>query len=121
MQEAVRDRLTAAAGRWTDAVFRLLRPLEASARDRRIVSALVREGPTLMRPAPRTPFNGPLSSERDFGWVELPFADIRQIKGALGGTVNDVVLTIISGGLGRYLRSRGYIPPTASRFARCAR
>jgi diacylglycerol O-acyltransferase / wax synthase len=108
MHEAVRDRLTAAAGRWTDALFRPLRPLEASARDRRIVSALVREGPTLMRPAPRTPFNGPLSSERDFGWVELPFADIRQIKGSLGGTVNDVVLTIISGGLGRYLRSRGY-------------
>jgi WS/DGAT/MGAT family acyltransferase len=107
MQEAVQDRMTAAAQQWTDFLFGLARPYEPSARTHRLVSAFLSEGRTLLEPAPRTPFNGPLSGERDFGWVELPFDEIRWIKSVLGGTVNDVVLTIISGGLGRYLRSRG--------------
>jgi WS/DGAT/MGAT family acyltransferase len=108
MQEAVRDRLTVAAQQWTELVFGLARPFEPSARGHRLVSALLTEGRKLLEPAPRTPFNGPLSAERDFAWVELPFDEIRQIKSLLGGTVNDAVLTIISGGLGRYLRARGY-------------
>jgi WS/DGAT/MGAT family acyltransferase len=108
LEDAVRDRLTEAAQQWTDAAFRLLRPLESSERDRRLIGALLSSGPRLLRPAPRTPFNGPISSQRQFAWVELPFAEIREIKGVLGGTVNDVVLAIISGGLGRYMRSRNF-------------
>jgi diacylglycerol O-acyltransferase / wax synthase len=108
LQDAVRDQLVQAARRWTEDTFRLLRPAETAARDRKIATALFTDGPRFMRPAPPTPFNAPLSSERDFAWVELPFTEIRQIKSTLGGTVNDVVLAIISGGLGRYLRSRGY-------------
>jgi diacylglycerol O-acyltransferase / wax synthase len=64
--------------------------------------------PTMLQPAPRLPFNGPLSAERQFAWVELPFAEVRSIRSALGGTVNDVVLAVISGGLGRYLRAHGH-------------
>ena len=34
-------------------------------------------------------------------------ADFKTIKHALGGTVNDVVLTVVAGGLRRWLRARG--------------
>ena len=34
-------------------------------------------------------------------------ADFKLVKNALGGTVNDVVLTVVAGGLRRWLRSRG--------------
>jgi WS/DGAT/MGAT family acyltransferase len=40
-------------------------------------------------------------------WVRSRLADFKEIKDALGGTVNDVVLTVVSGALGRWLRSRG--------------
>ena len=33
---------------------------------------------------------------------------MKAIKNELGGTVNDVVLAVVSGALGRYLRSRGF-------------
>jgi WS/DGAT/MGAT family acyltransferase len=115
MQEAVRDRMTAGAQQWTDFLFGLARPYEPSARAHRLLSAFLAEGRKLLEPAPRTPFNAPLSGERDFGWVELPFDEIRWMKSVLGGTVNDVVLTIISGGLGRYLRSGGYPTDAALR------
>jgi diacylglycerol O-acyltransferase len=108
LQEAVRDRLTEAAQQWTEAAFRWLRPAQASAQDRKMASAIMRTGPRLLTPAPPTPFNGPLSPRREFAWVQFPFTEIRQIRSALGGTVNDVVLAVIAGGLGRYLRAHDY-------------
>src|SRR5439155_24740768 len=58
--------------------------------------------------APPTPFITPLTTERRFAWQAHPFAEIRAIRSALGCTVNDLVLTILSGALGRYLRSHGH-------------
>jgi hypothetical protein len=39
--------------------------------------------------------------------VRNQLEDFRYVKGVLGGTVNDVVLAVVSGALGRWLRSRG--------------
>jgi WS/DGAT/MGAT family acyltransferase len=39
--------------------------------------------------------------------VRSRLEDFKEIKDALGGTVNDVVLAIVAGALGRWLRSRG--------------
>src|SRR5262249_52732720 len=96
-----------AANQWTEESFRLLRPGETGERGRQLLSALVSTLPSVLKPAPRLPFNAPLSTERQFGWAEFPFSEIRAIRAALGGTINDVVLTVIAGGLGRYLRGRG--------------
>jgi diacylglycerol O-acyltransferase len=63
--------------------------------------------PNLLSPAPRVPFNGPISAERRFAWAEFPFGEFRRVKSVLGGTVNVVVLTVIAGGMGRYLRALG--------------
>jgi diacylglycerol O-acyltransferase len=58
--------------------------------------------------APHSPFNFDIGTHRRFGWVRASLGDIKQVKNELGGTVNDVILTAVAGGLGRYMRSRGH-------------
>jgi diacylglycerol O-acyltransferase len=58
-------------------------------------------------PAPEVPLNVEIGSHRRFIWARCKLADFREIKSALGGTVNDVVLATVSGGLRRWLAARG--------------
>jgi diacylglycerol O-acyltransferase len=58
--------------------------------------------------APETPFNVPIGPHRRFAWVRTSLPDMKRIKNHFGGTVNDVVLAVVAGGLGRYLRARGH-------------
>src|SRR4051812_18707285 len=60
-----------------------------------------------VNPAPDVPLNTPIGPHRRVWWVRSRLEDFKEIKDALGGTVNDVVLTVVSGALGRWLRSRG--------------
>jgi WS/DGAT/MGAT family acyltransferase len=39
--------------------------------------------------------------------VRSRLSDFKEVKNALGGTVNDAVLAVVAGGLGRWLRTRG--------------
>jgi diacylglycerol O-acyltransferase len=57
--------------------------------------------------APECPLNVPIGTHRRITWVDAELADLKEIKNSLGGTVNDVFLTIVSGALGRWLRTRG--------------
>jgi diacylglycerol O-acyltransferase / wax synthase len=58
-------------------------------------------------PAPDVPLNVEIGSHRRFMWERCQLEDFKQIKDALGGTVNDVVLTVVSGALRRWLDRRG--------------
>ena len=107
LQDSVRDRLTEVARIATDETFRLLRPSQVEARVRQLASAVTSSAPNVLRPAPRVPFNGTIGPERRFGWAEFSFGEFRHVKSVLGGTINDVVLAVIAGGLGRYLRALG--------------
>jgi WS/DGAT/MGAT family acyltransferase len=50
------------------------------------------------------PWNaGLITPTRSLAWLTLAFADVRAIRNALGGTVNDVVLAILSEAAARYL------------------
>ncbi len=60
-----------------------------------------------LNPAPATPLNVGIGPHRRYAVVRQQLADYREVKNALGGTVNDVVLTVVSGSLARWLRSRG--------------
>jgi WS/DGAT/MGAT family acyltransferase len=60
-----------------------------------------------LNPAPETPLNVPIGPHRRVRWVRGSLADFKAIKDSLGGTVNDVVLAVVSGALGRWLRTRG--------------
>jgi diacylglycerol O-acyltransferase / wax synthase len=57
--------------------------------------------------APPTIYNQPIGPHRRFNWVRVSLDDVKAIKNELGGTVNDVMLTIVAGALGRHLRRRG--------------
>ena len=57
--------------------------------------------------APPSPYNGDIGPHRRFTWVRMSLADVKAIKDALGGTVNDVMLAVVTGALGRDLKRRG--------------
>ncbi len=60
-----------------------------------------------LNPAPETPLNVEIGPHRRYAVVRHELADYKEVKDTLGGTVNDVVLTVVSGALARWLRSRG--------------
>jgi WS/DGAT/MGAT family acyltransferase len=62
---------------------------------------------TGLNPAPSTPYNHSIGPHRRFTWMRANLADVKAIKDELGGTVNDVVLSVVAGALGKHLRGRG--------------
>ncbi len=60
-----------------------------------------------LNPAPQTPLNVPIGPHRRLELVRCELADFKTVKNAYGGTVNDVVLTVVAGALRRWLRLRG--------------
>jgi WS/DGAT/MGAT family acyltransferase len=60
-----------------------------------------------LNPAPETPLNVPIGPHRRITWLQTDLADFKTIKNALGGTVNDVVLAVVAGAIGTWLRRRG--------------
>ena len=107
LQEAMRHRLGQLNESWTNAAFDAMRPRQMADRVREMAAASAATLPVSTAPAPRTVFNRPVSKERGFAWAQFSFPTVRAVKSALGGTVNDVVLTVLAGAIGRYLRERG--------------
>ena len=60
-----------------------------------------------LNPAPETPLNVPIGPHRRFVAVTSQLEDLKTIKNAFGGTVNDVVLAVVAGALRSFLISRG--------------
>jgi WS/DGAT/MGAT family acyltransferase len=60
--------------------------------------------------APHTILNTSITAHRRVAFTELALADIKTVKGALGGTVNDVVLATCAGALRAYLDKHGALP-----------
>jgi len=60
-----------------------------------------------VRPAARSSLSGQIGRQRRYAWARASLADIKTVKGEFGGTVNDVVLAAISGGLRALLLARG--------------
>ena len=61
----------------------------------------------IVRPTPQTSLTGPIGPHRRYAWTAADLADIKRIRHAHGGTVNDVVLALITRGFRDLLRSRG--------------
>jgi WS/DGAT/MGAT family acyltransferase len=51
--------------------------------------------------------NGPIGPHRRWDWANTTLAEVKQIRSAMGGTVNDVVLAVISKGFRELLLARG--------------
>jgi diacylglycerol O-acyltransferase / wax synthase len=60
-----------------------------------------------LNPAPHTPLNVDIGPHRRIGIVRFELDEFKQVKNALGGTVNDVMLTVVAGALREWLHSRG--------------
>ena len=76
----------------------------------RMTEALVAVGALAwggLQPAPSSIFNVHVGPHRRFTWVRGDLDEFKAVKNALGGTVNDVVLTTVAGALGRYMRLHG--------------
>lgn len=68
------------------------------------VAAAVR---TAARPVPSGPLNVPITAERRFAVARATLADLKKVRAAHGGTVNNVVLAVVTGALRSWLMSRG--------------
>ena len=58
--------------------------------------------------APASPFNVDIGPHRRFTWASGDVEEFKRIKNEHGGTLNDVVLSVVTGALGNYLRARGH-------------
>lgn len=85
----------------------LARPQSALAQIREAAEGLGEIVWAGMNPAPATPLNVEIGPHRRFVGVRCRLADFKKVKDAFGGTVNDVVLAVVSGALREWLRSRG--------------
>jgi diacylglycerol O-acyltransferase / wax synthase len=60
-----------------------------------------------LNPAPATPLNVEIGPHRSFVGIAAQLDDFKLVKNALGGTVNDVVLAVVTGALRSFLVDRG--------------
>src|SRR5437763_3226983 len=60
-----------------------------------------------LNPPPDTPLSVPPGSHRRFAVVPCRLEEVKLVKNAFGGTVNDVVLAVVAGALAEFLRGRG--------------
>jgi WS/DGAT/MGAT family acyltransferase len=57
-------------------------------------------------PAPDVPLNQPIGPHRRYVWARSELATFKRIKDGLGGTVNDVVLAVVTGAVRNWLHAR---------------
>jgi WS/DGAT/MGAT family acyltransferase len=71
-----------------------------------IVRATAAASPS-MRPVGASSLTGPIGPHRRWSWAQARLSDVKAVRSELGGTVNDVVLTLITNGFRELLDSRG--------------
>ena len=81
-------------------------PREALDQARDLLRGMV-SGARVLRPLGGSSLVGPVGPHRTWTWAHVRLSDVKAVRSALGGTVNDVVLAIVSGGLRDLLEARG--------------
>jgi diacylglycerol O-acyltransferase / wax synthase len=114
-EPSTRDLVTMAAGDLATAPLKLaeravkaVRHPESAAR--KVADALEGVGEVagaFADPAPNMPLNQKIGPHRRFVWARSELATFKRIKDTFGGTVNDVVLTVVTGALREWLHGRG--------------
>ena len=77
------------------------------AKDQGMLKGLVEILPEYAAAVERLPFNKACTGTRKFCWAEIPMADVRKIREVKGGTVNDIVLSVLARALNRYVKLHG--------------
>jgi len=60
-----------------------------------------------LTPTARSSFTGSIGPHRRWTWAAADLADLKTVRRTFGGTLNDVILAVITGGLRRLLLHRG--------------
>lgn len=105
--DAILDNASAEIDGWANRQQRMVADAGGAGNTRATLHALETTLPYLQVPVVRAPFNKPLSPGRKVAVSEYSFQEIRQIRQSAGGTVNDVVLTVLGGGMAKYLEMHG--------------
>jgi diacylglycerol O-acyltransferase / wax synthase len=92
------------AGRAVDA---LLHPEAAAHRAAEALEGLGEVAAAFADPAPDVPLNQQIGPHRRFAMARSELATFKRIKDTFGGTVNDVVLAVVTGALRGWLHTRG--------------
>ena len=72
-----------------------------------VVGGLLRTARKTLMPAPHSPLNASLGRQRRVAVARAELDDLREIRKAHGGTVNDVLLAVVTGALRQWLLARG--------------
>jgi WS/DGAT/MGAT family acyltransferase len=108
LADALADRAATPLGLARAAMGAVARPqdaLQAGATALGGLAAITQAG---LAGAPASPLNEHIGPHRRFAWVDADLDVFKAIKNALGGTVNDVVLTVVAGALRRYFLAHGH-------------
>jgi WS/DGAT/MGAT family acyltransferase len=88
----------------------VVRTLSRTLKGARALGGRVRQGGESAPPspfvAPHTSINRAISAHRRVAFAELALEDVRRVREVLGGTTNDVVLTVTAGALRRFFDQR---------------
>ncbi len=84
------------------------RARDAARRSRALAELIVRDE---LISAPECSLNRPIGAGRQLAVITVQLDELKAIKNALGGTLNDVVLAATAGGLRRLLTGRGEVIP----------
>jgi diacylglycerol O-acyltransferase / wax synthase len=85
----------------------LASPWKSLAAAREVASGIVEALGTGFTPASPTPLNVPTGPHRRFDWTSCDLAVLKDVRTRHGGTVNDVVLSVLAGALSRFFHHRG--------------
>jgi diacylglycerol O-acyltransferase len=107
VRDAVVDLARTSAGQVASAAGGLLHARSTVASLARLARDGARLGARMAVPDLHTPLNGPVGTERSYDWTTVAFSDIKKVRSALGGTVNDAMLTAVLAGYRDLLVARG--------------
>ena len=105
--DALFDRMADSLKATADIQKAVLNTVDNPTSARTVARALETALPYITRPGLRAPFNQTFSGDRKLAWSECSFQEVRAIRKAAGGTVNDVILAILGGALSRYYEAHG--------------
>jgi len=108
--EALRDQIQGTVNSTINTVVEAIEdPASVAERARQLAEASRVMTELATRRIVATPWNStPVTQDRIVAWSRQSFSDFRAIRSAFGGSVNDVVLTMLTEGAARYLQHHGY-------------
>jgi diacylglycerol O-acyltransferase len=110
LAQALAERAAAPLGVLRAARAAIAHPDRAGADAGRAVAGLAAMAAAGIGGAPPSPLNVRIGPHRRFAWAEGELAQFKRIKDTLGGTVNDVLLTVVTGALRAHLFRHGRDP-----------